>query len=212
MSDQRIVLSVHGELPGTFCLEREERFLEVLDDIVAEFPTLRIVMEHLSTEAAVLAVKEWRDTVAATITVHHLELTLDDLAGDRLNPHYFCKPLVKCPHDREALLKAALSGNPKFFLGTDSAPHAINKKECACGCAGVYTAPVAMPVLAQIFEDNNALDKLEAYTSQFGAEFYGLPLNEGTITLVKEDWIVQQTDSELVPYKLGETLRWRVKR
>ncbi len=212
MSKQRLVLSIHGELPDAFCLDREEQFLEVLDEIINDFPDLRIVMEHLSTEAAVTAVREWPDTVAATITVHHLELTLDDLAGGHLNPHYFCKPLVKYPHDRDALLAAALSGNPKFFLGTDSAPHAVNKKECACGCAGVYTAPVAMPVLAEIFEKNDALDKLEAYTSQYGAEFYGLSLNDGTITLVKEDWVVEQTHPELVPYKIGQALHWKVQR
>ena len=210
MSDSDLVLSLHGEVPDVFCLDREEMFLEVLGEIVDDFPDLKIVMEHLSTAAAVAAVISLPDTVAATITVHHLELTLDNVVGDMLNPHYFCKPLAKRPEDREALIRAVISGNPKFFFGSDSAPHPISKKECAEGCAGVYSAPVVLPVLVQIFEANDAPDKLEPFVSHYGADFYGLPRNEGTITLVKEPWEVRQVCSNLVPYRVGDILDWQV--
>ncbi|NJC85222.1 dihydroorotase [Planosporangium mesophilum] len=216
MVDVGMVLCVHGESPDAFCLDREEAFLSaVLPRITSEFPTLRVVVEHASTAAAVRWVRDHRDrtgtsTVAATITVHHLLLTLDDVIGDLLSPHHFCKPVAKRPEDRAALVEAATSGDPAFFLGTDSAPHAREAKECASGCAGVFTAPVALPVLAQVFESAGALDRLERFTSVAGAHFYGLPLNEGVVTLRRERWRVPAEYHGVVPFLADRYLDWRV--
>lgn len=209
MEECGMVLSLHGEDPNAFCLDREAVFLNPLEDISEAFPKLKIVLEHVTTERAVQMVS-LLPNVAATITVHHLLLTLDDVVGGMLKPHHFCKPLAKRPSDRTAIINAAISGNPKFFLGTDSAPHVIGLKECASGCAGVFSAPVAMEVLAEVFEDHNALDKLEAFTSEFGAKFYGLPLNEGTITLNQEEWTVPEFYGPVIPFKAKETLRWKL--
>ncbi len=168
-----MLLLLHGEAPGHFCLDREVVFLNTLMQIAKDFPRLKIVLEHITTQEAVSAVLSLPNTVAATITLHHLELTLDDVIGDKIHPHNFCKPIAKRPSDRQALLEAAFSGNPKFFFGSDSAPHPIEAKECAEGCAGVFTAPVAMPRLVEIFERHGALSRLEDFVSRFGAEFYG---------------------------------------
>jgi len=222
MQSEGMVLCLHGEVPGVFCMDREEVFLHSLRDLAVIFPRLRMVLEHVTTAAAVQAVMDTSflspgvpGNVAATITPHHLLLTLDDVVGDKLRPHHFCKPIAKKPSDRDALVRAATSGNPRFFLGTDSAPHARDQKECASGCAGVFCAPVAMEVLAEVFEDHHALDKLEAFTSEFGARFYGLPLNEGHVTLMKpkdSPYAVPErihiVDGEIVPFRAGETLRW----
>lgn len=205
-----LVLCLHGEMPGVFSLDRETAFLSVLENIAKEFPDLKIVLEHITTAAAVRLVEALPANVAASITVHHLELTLDDVIGDKISPHSFCKPVAKRPEDRAALLGVVLSGNKKFFLGTDSAPHPQDKKECAFGCAGVYSAPVALPVLAQIFEAHQALEKLEAFCSENGALFYGLPLNTGTVTLVKETWTVLEKYGEVVPFYAGRQLAWQV--
>lgn len=211
MEELGMMLSLHGEMPGVFVLDRELRFLNVLEEIATAFPRLKIVLEHVSTADAVDYV--WRnspDNVAATITVHHLVLTLDDLIGGMLRPDHFCKPVVKTPADRMALVMAATSGNPKFFLGTDSAPWSRKDKECAEGCAGVFSAPVALPLYAQVFEQAGALDKLEAFASEFGAQHYGLPLNEGTITLAREPWEVPQSYNALVPLYAGRIIDWKV--
>ena len=168
-----LVLCIHGEEPSAFCLDREKEFIRRVEILAERFPKLRIVFEHLSTAAAVEAVKRLPANVAATITAHHLIHTLDDVIGGSLQPHHFCKPLPKRPEDRKALREAAFSGNPKFFFGSDSAPHAQSKKECCCGAAGVYSAPVAIPVLIQLFESANALDKLPNFIAGFGADFYG---------------------------------------
>lgn len=152
MQEHDIVLCIHGEAPDAFCLDRETAFLRELETIVARFPRLRVVLEHLSTADAVRAVRELPPQVAATITVHHLLLTLDDLIGGELRPHHFCKPVVKTPADRTMLQEAVLSAEEKFFFGSDSAPHTRENKECDCGCAGLYTAPVALPLLAEFFE------------------------------------------------------------
>lgn len=208
-----MALCLHGETPDVFCLDREEAFLPELRAIAREFPRLRIVLEHLSTASAVACVEALPDTVAATITVHHLRLTLDDVVGNLLSPHHFCKPIAKRPHDREALVAAALGGNPKFFLGTDSAPHPQEVKECHAGCAGVFSAPVALESLADLFDRLDALDRLEDFTSSFGSRFYGLPLNEGTVELKRESWQVPMDSLEwwgLVPFHAGDTLRWRL--
>lgn len=200
----------HGEdpSPGVFCLDRERSFLKTLRKIVETFPELKIVLEHVSTDNALFAVSTY-DNVAATITAHHLLLTLDDVVGGLISPHNFCKPLAKRPEDRDALLKAATSGNPKFFFGSDSAPHSRGTKECAHGCAGCFTAPVVLPLLAQIFEECDALDKLQGFVSEFGADFYGLPRNTGTITLFKEDWVVPEEYEGTALFWGGKTLHWK---
>jgi dihydroorotase len=170
-------------------------------------------MEHLSTAAAADFV--WMHgggNLAATVTAHHLEITLDDVIGDKLRPHHFCKPVAKHPNDRRRLISAVTEpGQTKFFLGTDSAPHNRGAKEHDCGAAGVFTAPLALPLLAGIFEQHGALDQLEAFTSVNGASFYGLPLNEGTLTLVREPWTVPDEYSGVVPLRAGKTLQWKVK-
>jgi dihydroorotase len=198
MEEIGMVLCLHGEDPGedVFCLDREEKFLETLQWILEAFPGLKVVMEHLST----------------AVTAHHLEITLDDVIGDKLRPHHFCKPVAKRPQDRARLIAAVTEpGQKKFFLGTDSAPHYRGAKECDCGAAGVFTAPLALPLLAEIFEQHGALDRLEAFTSVNGARFYGLPLNQGMLTLVREPWTVPEDYSGVVPLRAGKTLQWRVK-
>ncbi|HTK60574.1 MAG TPA: dihydroorotase [Candidatus Baltobacteraceae bacterium] len=211
------VLCLHGETPGAFSLDREFRFLETLMDLSEKFPGLRMVLEHLSTAAAVRCIEDLPDNVGATITAHHLMLTLDDVIGDLLQPHHFCKPIPKRPEDRKALIAAATGGNPKFFFGSDSAPHVKGMKECAFGCAGVFSAPVAIPVLAQVFEKYGALDKLEGFTSKHGAAFYGLsPKIAGfpdrdIVTLRKEPWTVpDRIGKRFVPFMAGETLDWKL--
>jgi dihydroorotase len=212
MSDAGLVLCLHGESPDAFCLDREERFLfEVLPELARSFPDLRIVLEHVSTAAAVDWVQHQPGTnVAATITVHHLLLTLDDVVGGMLAPHHFCKPVAKRPADRAAIVAAAVSGDPRFFLGTDSAPHPRAAKESAHGCAGVFTAPVALPLLATVFEEQGALAALEGFCSVHGAAFYGLPPNPGTVRLVREPWTVPADYDGVVPLNAGSTLPWQV--
>jgi dihydroorotase len=212
MQESELLLLIHGEKPGTFSLDREAAFVPELRDIVRNFPRLRVVLEHVSSAAAVEAVKELPDTVAATITVHHLYLTLDDVVGGSLQPHHFCKPIAKRPSDRSGLLEAALSGNPKFFFGSDSAPHRREDKECADGCAGIYTAPVAYPLLAELFLEHADERKLEDFTSRFGAEFYGLPLNEGRVRLSERRWRVPLEYHGVVPFRAGAELEWQAER
>lgn len=210
MEHYQLVLCLHGEHPDAFCLDREVAFLPVLAQIALTFPKLRIVLEHVTTEKALVAVEALPDTVAATITVHHLSLTLDDVIGGLLRPHHFCKPVAKYPSDRAALVRAVLSGNPRYFLGTDSAPHDQHKKECAAGCAGVYTAPVAMSLLAELFAQHGALDRLEPFVAEFGARFYGLPLNQETLELVERPMTVPATYAGIIPFRANETIAWSV--
>lgn len=205
-----LVLCVHGEEPGAFCLDREAAFIKTVERLASEFPQLKIVFEHLSTAAAVEAVKKMPDTVAATLTVHHLVTTLDDILGGPFRPHFFCKPLPKRPEDKAALREAAFSGNPKFFFGSDSAPHERAKKECDCCAAGVYTAPVALAVLAREFEAADALDRLPNFIGAFGADFYGLPRPQKTVTLRRKPWKVPAEVSGVVTLAAGETLDWRL--
>jgi dihydroorotase len=210
MQDAGLVLCLHGEKPGVFSLDRESAFLETLQQLVADFPKLRIVLEHATTKEAVELVAALPSTVSATLTVHHLFITLDDVIGDKLNPHLFCKPIAKRESDRLALVNAAISGNPKFFLGTDSAPHAIESKECACGAAGVYSAPVVLPALAQLFEKHSALNKLESFVSEFGSRFYGLSLNKEFLLLEKHKWTVPSEYGGVVPFMAGQELSWAI--
>jgi dihydroorotase len=209
-----MVLCLHGEDPGedVFCLDREERFLKTLQWILDKFQGLKVVMEHLSTAEAVYVVEHFpTKNLAATVTPHHLENTLNDVIDGGLRPHHYCKPIAKRPEDRDRLIRAVTRlGQTKFFLGTDSAPHYRESKECDCGAAGVFTAPLALPLLAQIFEENGALGQLEAFTSVNGANFYGLPLNEETITLVREPWTVPDEYSGVVPLRAGKEIRWQV--
>ena len=211
MADEELVLCLHGEVPGVFSLDRESAFLETLKTLAKDFPKLKIVLEHATTADAIDTVLSLPGNVAATITAHHIRITLDDVIGDKLNPHLFCKPIAKRPADRDALIKAATSGNPKFFLGSDSAPHPVASKECACGAAGVYTAPVLLPSLAEAFENAGRLDRLESFTSQFGAEFYRLPLNEGHVELARESWTVAAEYGGVVPFMAGHTFSWKVR-
>lgn len=211
MEEVGMVLCLHGEESGVFCMDRERAFVQnTLSHIARHFRNLKIVLEHITTAVAVHAVQALGPNVAGTITVHHLELTLDDVVGGRINPHNFCKPIAKRPEDKQALRAAAFSGSPKFFLGTDSAPHLRHTKECAHGCAGVFTAPVALSVLAAIFEEIDEMDVLEPFCSEHGARFYGLPLNEDRITLVRKRWKVPEHYDNIVPYKAGQVLQWQV--
>jgi dihydroorotase len=208
-------LCVHAEEPGVFSMDRENAYLTRVSQLARKFPKLKIVIEHASTSAAIKFVEDSGPNVAATITAHHLVLTLDDIVGDRLNPHNFCKPIAKRPQDRDALLAAAFSGNPKFFLGTDSAPHVSNTKECASGCAGCFTAPIAIELLATVFDQKGKLPMLEPFMSENGAKFYGLKPNEGTITLERSEWTIPAAYSVgggevVVPFMAGQKLAWKV--
>lgn len=207
-----MVLCLHGELPNHFCMDRENAFLPTLKELARTFPTLRIVMEHVSTRSAVDAVLESRDGVAATITPQHLLLTLDDVVGNLLEPHHYCKPVPKRPEDRDALIEAATGAKPKFFLGTDSAPHLPPTKEGAHGAAGVFSAPVAIPILAEVFERAGRLDFLEAFCSKRGPAFYGLRPCDDEIVLVRKAWRVPSEYGGIVPFFANGELSWQLAR
>lgn len=209
-------LCVHGEsiAKNTDIFDREKLFLDELKTIARDFPRLRIILEHISTKAAVDFVLNAPKNLAATITPHHLHYNRNDLFHHGIRPHYFCMPILKRSDDQRALIKAAISGNAKFFLGTDSAPHAQEKKETACGCAGIYSAHAAIELYAEIFEKHDALSKLENFASVYGAEFYQLPRNKNSITLIKKTWGIPEQlsfgESQLIPMKAGETLSWKI--
>lgn len=216
MQDAGMLFLLHGEVTDSSIdiFDRERVFLErTLSQIVERFPALRMVVEHITTSDAAQFVTAAPANVAATITAHHLLYNRNHMLAGAIRPHYYCLPILKRNTHQQALIKAAISGNPKFFLGTDSAPHAQNKKEAACGCAGSYTANAAIELYAEVFEDAGALDKLEAFASHFGADFYQLPRNTDTITLVKRDWQMPDSllmgDQPLIPLRAGETLRWQ---
>ena len=209
-------LLVHGEVvsPDIDIFDREAVFIEtVLTPVLAEFPGLKVVLEHITTEDSVRFVEAAGSNLAATITAHHLRIDRNAMFEGGLRPHAYCLPVAKRRSHRQALRKAAISGNPKFFLGTDSAPHRKHDKESACGCAGIFSAPTALESYAQTFEEEGALERLEAFASAFGPGFYGLPLNEGRVTLRREAQEVSELmgdDSvEVVPFHAGETLAWR---
>jgi len=208
---------LHGEVTDSAIdiFDREKVFLDrIFSQVVKDFPVLKMVLEHITTADAAQFVAEAPDNIAATITAHHLLYNRNHMLAGGIRPHYYCLPILKRGTHQQALIKAATSGSPKFFLGTDSAPHAKDKKEAACGCAGSYTAYAAIELYAEAFEDAGALDKLEAFASHFGADFYDLPRNTDTITLVKQDWQVPDSlslgDQTLVPLRAGETLRWQL--
>ncbi len=212
MQSVGMILLIHGEIDReqTLVTKREEIFLPTFLKLAERFPNLKIVLEHVSTFIAVENVRQLGKNVAATITGHHLCLTLNDVIGYGIQPHHGCMPIPKDFNDRKALIAAATSGNPKFFLGSDTAPHPREKKECFKGACGVYTAPVLPQVLAEVFEKAGRLDRLEDFTSRFGAEFYELPLNDGTISLVKSDWIVSEQIGSVVPFRAGAKLQWQL--
>lgn len=217
MQEQGMLLLIHGEAtdPDIDVFEREKRFLgRELDSIRETFPELRIVLEHITTKDAVDYVTAANQRTAATITAHHLMLNRNHMLAGGIRPHYYCAPILKSSPHQLALREAATSGNPKFFLGTDSAPHPIDQKESACGCAGVYTAHAAMSFYAQVFEEENALDKLEGFASFFGADFYEYPRNTKTITLEKAPFDVPENylfgQHRLRPLMAGEQLHWRL--
>lgn len=209
-------LLLHGEVtdPGIDIFDREAVFTErELQPLVRDFPELRMVLEHVTTQDAVDFVIDASDRIAATITVHHLLLNRNAMFVGGLRPHHYCLPIVKREEHRRALVAAATSGNPKFFLGTDSAPHLRGAKESDCGCAGVYSAPVALELYAEVFEMAGALDRLEGFASMHGPDFYGLPRNPGTITLTRTEWqvpdVMDMNSGPLVPLRAGQTLRWQ---
>jgi dihydroorotase len=217
MQELGLPLLVHGEStdPAIDVFDREQVFLEeVLGPLLERFPGLKVVLEHITTREAAQYVEVMGPNVAATITAHHLLLNRNAIFLGGIRPHHYCLPVLKREAHREALVEAATSGNPKFFLGTDSAPHARNTKEAACGCAGIYTAHAALELYAAAFEEAGALDKLEGFASVFGAQFYGLSLNDTKVSLVREEWRVPERlrfgKDELVPLRAGETIPWKL--
>ena len=217
MQEVGLPLLIHGEStdPAIDVFDREKAFIEeTLGALLERFPQLKVVLEHITTRDAVQFVEVTGANVAATITAHHLLMNRNALFMGGIRPHHYCLPVLKREDHREALVEAAASGSPKFFLGTDSAPHARHTKETSCGCAGIYTAHAAIELYAIAFEEAGALDKLEGFASVFGAQFYGLPLNRDTITLVREEWKAPERlafgGEELVPLRAGETIAWKL--
>ena len=207
-----MVLCVHGEVtdPDVDVFDREAVFIErVLEPLTRDFPALKIVLEHITTIQAVEFVKAMGPNVAATVTPQHLLLNRNAIFAGGLRPHAYCLPVAKREEQRLAVRKAATSGSAKFFLGTDSAPHTREAKESSCGCAGIFNAPFALESYAEVFEEEEALDKFEAFASVSGPNFYGLPLNDATVSLEKAEVEVPAEIAGVVPFHAGETLRWR---
>ena len=217
MEEAGMPLLLHGEVvdPEVDVFDREAVFIERhLARLMKDFPRLKIVLEHITTRQAADFVAAAPSSVAATITVHHLLYNRNAMFKGGIRPHLYCLPVLKREPHRRALIAAAISGNPKFFLGTDSAPHAVGAKEAACGCAGIYSAHAAIELYAEAFEDAGALDKLEAFASFYGADFYSLPRHTDTIMLKRESWEAPSSlalgNGTLVPLRAGEVIRWRV--
>ena len=210
-------LLVHGEVvdPDVDVFDREKIFIDrVLSPVAKDFPELKIVFEHITTKDAAEFVSQADDRIGATITPQHLLYNRNAIFKGGIRPHYYCLPVLKREIHRDALIKVATSGNKKFFLGTDSAPHSQHNKESACGCAGIFSAPLAIELYTRLFEENNTLDKLEAFASFHGADFYGLPRNTDTITLEKKAWQVAQDfpfgDERIIPLHAGESESWQL--
>jgi dihydroorotase len=217
MGELGMVLEVHGEVtdPDVDIFDREARFIErVLAPLIERHRKLRVVLEHITTRAAVDFVLGSRAGVAATVTPQHLLMNRNALFAGGLRPHHYCAPVLKAEGERAALLEAVTRGSPRFFLGTDSAPHARGAKETACGCAGIFSAHAGLELYAEAFEAAGALDKLEGFAACYGADFYGLPRNEATVTLSREPWQVPAhypfAGDELVPLRAGERIAWRL--
>ncbi|MEQ8735600.1 MAG: dihydroorotase [Rhodospirillaceae bacterium] len=208
-------LLLHGEVTEKHVdiFDREAAFIErTLSKLIVDFPALKIVFEHITTADAVSFVQDAGPNLGATITPHHLIINRNAIFDGGIRPHFYCLPIAKREKHRLALRKAATSGTAKFFLGTDSAPHAIGDKESACGCAGIFNAPVALESYAAVFEEEDALDKFEAFASENGPRFYGLPLNTGTVTLERTAWQVDDSlpaaDTQVVPFQAGQHIKW----
>lgn len=217
MEEIGVPLLVHGEVtdPAVDVFDKEKVFIDrVLIPVSQRFPRLKIVFEHVTTREAVEFITGAPSHIAATITAHHLLLNRNALFEGGIRPHHYCLPILKREIHRQRLIEAAVSGSPKFFLGTDSAPHPRSAKETDCGCAGIYTAHAAIELYAEAFEQAGAMDKLEAFASFNGADFYGLPRNTESITLKKESWTVPEKlafgNDELVPLRAGESLGWKI--
>ena len=218
MQELHLPLLVHGEVtdPEVDIFDREAVFIDrVLTPLLRDFPDLKVVLEHVTTREGVDFVRSAGKNVAATLTAHHLLLNRNAIFQGGLRPHHYCLPVLKRETHRQALLAAATSGNPKFFLGTDSAPHAQTTKEAACGCAGCYTAHAGIELYAEAFALAGKLDRLEGFASHFGPDFYGLPRNEDRITLIAEAWTVPNTlpylaNDALVPFRAGNSVAWRL--
>jgi len=209
MSELEIPLCVHGETNG-FVMDRETEFGSIYEQFASNFPKLKIIMEHITTKHSVELLEKY-DNLYATITVQHLFITLDDVAGGMLKPHLFCKPIAKRPEDREALLKVALNAHPKVMFGSDSAPHPTHKKEC-CGCAaGVFTAPIALQALAGLFDKHNKLDNLQAFVSDNAQRIYNFIPIKKDIVLEKKPFLVRESYGNVVPMFASEELIWRIK-
>jgi dihydroorotase len=214
MQDIGMTFCIHGEVtdPDIDVFDREAVFIDqILAPLVRDFPRLKMVMEHITTLQAAQFVADAPENVAATITPQHLHLNRNALFQGGLRPHAYCLPVVKREEHRLAVRKAAVSGSPKFFLGTDTAPHTREAKESGCGCAGIFNAPYALESYLQVFEEEGALEKFEAFASENGARFYGLPLNEGSLTLDRMDQEVPAAIGHLVPFHAGQTLNWKVR-
>ena len=218
MQKHGMILQVHGEVvdPAVDVFDREARFIEqVLEPLKNDFPELKIVFEHITTKHAAQFVTDADEYVAATMTPQHLLYNRNEIFKGGIRPHFYCLPVLKREEHRLELVKAATSGNSKFFLGTDSAPHSQARKESSCGCAGIFSSPLAIELYARAFDDNNALDKLEGFASFYGADFYGLPRNTDKITLEKEEWTVPESyplaGEKIIPMHAGEVESWRIK-
>jgi len=218
MADAALPLLVHGEVTDreVDIFDREKRFIDgVLAPLADTFPSLKIVFEHVTTADAVEFVESSREGVAATVTPQHLLLNRNALFDGGLRPHHFCLPVLKAERHRQAVLEAATSGSPRFFLGTDSAPHPRSRKESDCGCAGVYSAHAGIELYAEAFEEAGRLDRLEAFASHHGADFYGLPRNRDTLTLIRDPWPAPETVAVaggecIVPFRAGQPICWRL--
>ena len=217
MQKNGMPLLVHGEVTHAEVdiFDREAVFIdEVLKGIIADYPELKIVFEHITTQEAAEFVAESGPNIAATITPHHLAFNRNAIFQGGIRPHYYCLPIAKREKHRLALRKAAISGSSKFFLGTDTAPHTIDAKESACGCAGIFNAPYAMESYAKTFEEEGALNKLEGFASEHGPRFYGLPLNEDQITLTRKENVVPESldvaNNRIIPFHAGEILAWSI--
>lgn len=218
MQNHGMPLLIHAEVTDSSVdvFDREKVFIDRnMIPLLKKFPELKVVFEHITTKDAADFVMSAPNHVAATITAHHLLMNRNDMFSGGIKPHHYCLPILKREEHRESLLKAATSGSAKFFLGTDSAPHAKNTKEATCGCAGIYTAHAAIELYAEAFESVNALDKLEGFASYFGADFYGLARNKAQVTLIKESWTVPDdipyidVNSTLKPLRAGELMLWK---
>jgi len=212
MSELEIPLCVHGETNG-FVMDREKEFMPIYESIAKSFPNLKIIMEHITTKDAIELLDKY-DNLHASVTLQHLLITLDDVAGGMLQPHLFCKPIAKRPEDRSALLNAALNAHPKLMFGSDSAPHPKHKKEC-CGCAaGVFTSPIALQVLVELFEKHNCLDNLNDFVSLNAQRIYDIKPKKKTIKFIKKDFVVpslyQYKNENVVPMFANETLAWSI--